>query len=36
MFKNMSISQKLSGGFAVLGVLIVALAWFSVSQLSGL
>ena len=36
MFNNMSISQKLSGGFAVLGVLIVALAWFSVSQLSGL
>ncbi|MGY3941621.1 methyl-accepting chemotaxis protein [Aeromonas tecta] len=36
MFKNMSISQKLSGGFATLAVLVVALAWFSVSQLSGL
>ncbi|MGL5815881.1 MAG: methyl-accepting chemotaxis protein [Aeromonas sp.] len=36
MFKNMSISQKLSAGFATLAVLVVALAWFSVSQLSGL
>ncbi|MFC5705582.1 methyl-accepting chemotaxis protein [Aeromonas eucrenophila] len=35
MFKNLSISQKLSGGFATLALLVVALAWFSVSQLSG-
>lgn len=34
MFNKMSISQKLSGGFATLALLVVALALFSVSQLS--
>ena len=36
MFKNMSIGQKLSAGFAVLALLVVGLAWFSITQLSHL
>ncbi|MFQ2125665.1 methyl-accepting chemotaxis protein [Aeromonas jandaei] len=36
MFKNMSIGQKLSAGFAVLAVLVLGLAWFSISQLAKL
>ncbi|RSM29715.1 methyl-accepting chemotaxis protein [Aeromonas salmonicida] len=36
MFKNMSIGQKLSAGFAVLAVLVLGLAWFSIAQLSRL
>ncbi|WP_042035579.1 MCP four helix bundle domain-containing protein, partial [Aeromonas popoffii] len=36
MFKNMSIAQKLSAGFAVLALLVVGLAWFSITQLSRL
>ncbi|MGL5707297.1 MAG: MCP four helix bundle domain-containing protein, partial [Aeromonas sp.] len=36
MFKNMSIGQKLSAGFAVLTLLVLGLAWFSISQLAKL
>jgi methyl-accepting chemotaxis protein len=36
MFKNMSIGQKLSAGFAVLALLVLCLAWFSSSQLARL
>ncbi|MBL0625306.1 methyl-accepting chemotaxis protein [Aeromonas jandaei] len=36
MFKNMSIGQKLSAGFAVLALLVLGLAWFSISQLAKL
>ncbi|WP_421233329.1 methyl-accepting chemotaxis protein [Aeromonas jandaei] len=36
MFKNMSIGQKLSAGFAILAVLVLGLAWFSISQLAKL
>ncbi|HEH9401551.1 TPA: methyl-accepting chemotaxis protein [Aeromonas sobria] len=36
MFKNMSIGQKLSAGFAILAVLVLGLAWFSSSQLARL
>lgn len=36
MFTNMSIGQKLSGGFAILGLLVLGLAWFSSSQLARL
>ncbi|MFM5598500.1 methyl-accepting chemotaxis protein [Aeromonas sp. 601027] len=36
MFKNMSIGQKLSAGFAILALLVLGLAWFSISQLAKL
>lgn len=36
MFKNMSIGQKLSAGFAILTLLVLGLAWFSISQLAKL
>ncbi|MGH1407990.1 MAG: MCP four helix bundle domain-containing protein, partial [Aeromonas sp.] len=36
MFKNMSIGQKLSAGFVVLALLVLGLAWFSISQLARL
>ncbi|PTT48498.1 methyl-accepting chemotaxis protein [Aeromonas sp. HMWF016] len=36
MFKNMSIGQKLSFGFAILALLVLGLAWFSISQLAKL
>ncbi|MEL3927629.1 methyl-accepting chemotaxis protein [Aeromonas enteropelogenes] len=36
MFKNMSIGQKLSAGFAILALLVLGLAWFSSSQLARL
>ncbi|WP_111805355.1 methyl-accepting chemotaxis protein [Aeromonas allosaccharophila] len=36
MFKNMSIGQKLSAGFAILALLVIGLAWFSISQLATL
>ncbi|WP_033137557.1 methyl-accepting chemotaxis protein [Aeromonas finlandensis] len=36
MFKNMSIGQKLSAGFAIMAVLVLGLAWFSISQLAKL
>ncbi len=36
MFKNMSIGQKLSAGFAILALLVLGLAWFSSSQLAKL
>ena len=36
MFKNMSIGQKLSAGFAILALLVLGLAWFSISQLARL
>lgn len=36
MFKNMSIGQKLSAGFAVLALLVLGLAWSSSSQLAKL
>ncbi|MHA7002399.1 methyl-accepting chemotaxis protein [Aeromonas schubertii] len=34
MLRNMSIGQKLSAGFAFLALLVLGLAWFSVTQLS--
>lgn len=34
MFKNMSIGQKLSTGFAVLALLVFMLAGFGISRLS--
>ncbi|WP_421202049.1 methyl-accepting chemotaxis protein [Aeromonas enteropelogenes] len=36
MFKNMSIGQKLSAGFAILALFVLGLAWFSSSQLARL